>query len=41
MHRHLDCLIAVVDGIGGRKGDDRKIVEVQTDGIARKLLPVE
>ena len=41
MHRHLDSLVAVVDGIGGRNGGDRKIVEVQTDGIARKLLPVE
>ena len=41
MHRDLDSLIAVVDGIGGRNGDDRDIVEVQTDGIARKLLAVE
>ena len=41
MHRHLNSLIAVVDGIGGRNGGDREIVEVQTDGISGKLLPVE
>ena len=41
MHRHLDRLIAVVDGIGGRNGRDREIVQVQRDGITRKLLAVE